>query len=477
MKKLLSALLVLALVCGLFAGCAKTPSATEPGNGPSEKPSQGADDPSGQATEPSADPTDYTAELGKNNLLLQIPRYTADLTQFNWSVEDMGDGASLLAIKKVKSKDGYDQYLKDLAAAGFSLYAENTIEENHFGTFVKDSIYVTTMYTPGSGNVRILAEPSSVTALPGMEKDNVYTDKGIENVVAMVGVDYDGETNNGMCFVYRLCDGSFIVVDGGFNQPSCAKAIYDTMVKLAPDPENITIAAWFISHAHGDHIGGYYAFASKYGSQVKLEKVIYNFPIAKVFEVCDTSLSHLDKVKSCTAMFGGDKVVYNAHPGQVYYIRDAVIQMLYTWDIYRYNNTGINFFNDSSLVFTLDLGGTRVMQFGDCGPQATAVLEEIYTAATLKSDFIQSAHHGYLGASVNLYNMVGGKVVMWTSTDYKVDIFRTEDVNRVLWNSPYVYIADQRVTVIPLHFDETKVEKWVIEDYIPRVDPNSEPIK
>lgn len=462
MKKLLVLLLALVLLCSSLAACAPAATPTQP--------STEATVPSTEATQPSETTPEapaYTAELKDSSLLLDLPNYSYDLTEFNWAVYDMGDGAELLAIKKVANGDGYAQYQEDLEDAGFTLYTENEIGDNHYATWITDEIYVTTMYTPGNQNVRIVAEPASIGLLPGLESDNVYTDAGVEPAVVMVGVDYDGATNNGMCYLYRLCDGSFIVVDGGFNEKACADAIYETMQALAPDPDNIVIAAWIFSHAHIDHTGGFYKFSATYAKKVTLESVIYNMPASYVFTKADTSVGHLTNLPQHMAMYG-DVDFYEAHPGQVYYIRDAVIEMLYTWEQYPNSMKMLSYFNDTSLVFSVDLGGEHIMQMGDCGPQASKVLEAIYTQDELRADIMQTAHHGYTGASAKLNELIDAPVILWPTTDYKFPIFKADDYNLPLYTRPYIYVADQRVTVVPLPFDADKVQTWVIEDYIPR---------
>jgi hypothetical protein len=152
----------------------------------------------------------------------------------------------------------------------------------------------------------------------------------------------------------------------------------------------------------------------------------------------------------------------------VYCIRDAVIEMLYTWEQYPNSMKMLSYFNDTSLVFSVDLGGEHIMQMGDCGPQASKVLEAIYTQDELRADIMQTAHHGYTGASAKLNELIDAPVILWPTTDYKFPIFKADDYNLPLYTRPYIYVADQRVTVVPLPFDADKVQTWVIEDYIPR---------
>ena len=85
-----------------------------------------------------------------------------------------------------------------------------------------------------------------------------------------------------MCYtetLYKSSDGSFIIYDGGFsNSNTDGRKLNDVMTEQAPDPNNITIAAWVITHAHGDHHATFASEFTKYRSKVKVENVIFNPP-------------------------------------------------------------------------------------------------------------------------------------------------------------------------------------------------------
>lgn len=62
------------------------------------------------------------------------------------------------------------------------------------------------------------------------------------------------ETNvysNGMGYVVRLADGSFLIFDGGYAEQ--ADQLWQTLVKQNGGEEGIVIRAWCLTHAHGDH--------------------------------------------------------------------------------------------------------------------------------------------------------------------------------------------------------------------------------
>lgn len=455
-SKLVLTLLLVSLIVGLCA-CTSQTQTEQTGAQTTEAPTEVSTEVTTEA--PTEESTEETYVLSANSPLDGLPEYTYDSWEYYW---DMGNGAEML-VYTAENGDGYTQYLTDLEAAGYTLYAENEIEGNLFSTWTDDDTNVTLMYSPGLENVRILAEPAG--ALPGLEADNVYTDAGVENVITMVGVNYDGETTNGMCFIYRLCDGSFIIVDSGFNQTACADAIYETLCELAPDPDNIVIASYFITHAHADHVGGFYAFASAYADKVTVEQIVYNYPTAESFTLSDTSTGHITKTLQHAAYFEGAEII-EAHPGQVFYLRDLVIEILYTWDLYPSNT--IDYMNNSSLVFTItfdDADSTQMIHLGDCGPYTSRILMLMYNE-TLKSDIIQVAHHGYKGASEVLNIAIDADVILWPASQaiYSKELYDASFRNRPFWNAENLYVADTIATVIPIPFDAEAVQTWELYD-------------
>lgn len=405
--------------------------------------------------EPTTEAEKVLYKVKEGSPLETLPYYDYDAYKDYW---DMEKGAEMLLFN-AENGDGYAQYLQDLTAAGFALYAENEIVGNLYSTWTKDELIVTMMYMPNLGSVRIVAEPLSNGLVP-LESENVYTDGGYENLILQIGCHYTKEKNNGMCYAYRLCDGSFIVVDMGHNVQSIADNIYETLAKYAPDKNNIVIAAFFVSHAHGDHIGGFYPLTDTYKDKITIEKIIYNYHNTKSLKASDNDFSILTKIEDYAKNYPNVQLI-EAHPGQEFYIRDAYIEMLYTWE--QFNSDTIPYLNNSCIVFSVTLEDTKIMQLGDCGPLASPIIVKMY-GDYLDSDFIQVAHHGNQGGTAELNNAINAEVVMYPASQYNFDRFFWEKRNEPFRDDELVYIADTKATMIPLPFDAEKVEVWEIFD-------------
>ena len=326
------------------------------------------------------------------------------------SYTDTGDDCLMVNYGMI-GKAKYDAYCADMVAQGFTLYAENEIEENVYRTYVNDRYVVTALYTEYNSVGKTLIEPLSKTALPSKAENNTYTAvNGCDTTVTQVGQyhedDYDN-TYNGMSYIIRLADGSFIIVDGGVetSRADYAERVYNILKKQAPDPNNIVIAAWIFTHGHGDHVDMFSKFSKTYSNKVTVERFIYNMPSAEQA----SGTGGPAKVRGGVDTYFPDALKTKAHPGQVFNIRNAVIEVYYTLDLFEKE---LSDFNNSSIVFSITTEGKKMMFLGDYADMGDTLLS-LYGTETLKSDIVQVAHHGILGTSNELYEKIGATYAFW----------------------------------------------------------------
>ena len=339
------------------------------------------------------------------------------------SIYPSGNDSQLLLFSDTDVNE-YNTYLQAIEQKGFSLYTSNDITDNKFATYINDQYLLSVGYYDYNNEVRVIIEPK--TTLPGLEAENQY-EKVTEPKFAQLGLEYDSGENylsqNGQCGVWQLSDGRFIVVDGGFGRSIDASQILNFMQKNAPDRKNIVIAAWIITHAHGDHYGAFAQFNAQYSKYVTLERIIVNFLSDEGREMDNMTegggyvyvLQYADHYENCE--------VIQAHVGQKFFIADAEIEILYTIESFLPRSLD-NYFNTTSLVFTVDIAGQRFLITGDASNDSCAIISAMY-GDYLKSDFIQVAHHGYQVSIANntsagvqkLYSLAAAPVVLWPVGD------------------------------------------------------------
>ncbi len=357
---------------------------------------------------------DYTVSVSDNDLVSSLPVIK---DRFPSHIKDAGDGSYVLIFKSATA-DTVDSYISGLAAEGYTQYASNTIDGNRYYTYTNAQNVVNLAFTDYNDEFKIIAERLSDTALPIREADNNWTAvDGVTTTISQLGLfyEYNGRNDyfNGMSYVIRLRDGSFIVIDGGHDKKIDSDRLYNVMKKQAPDPDNIVIAAWIFTHGHSDHTGFFKSFCQTYASKVTVEQFVYNFPsITEVNDAAQIGTSgNIDR-------YFKNVPVIKAHPGQVFYIRNAKITMLYTNDLWEYSLKSLSTSNEASLVFTVETEGKKFMVLGDYYDDR-GILRSLYSASTLKSDIMQVSHHGISNCGTKLYPIIAPEWVLWPlGTDY-----------------------------------------------------------
>ena len=375
--------------------------------------------------------TDYTISVSTNELVASLP-IVKDMSPSY--IKDAGDDSYVLMFSNA-TLNAVEGYISSLASHGYSEYASNTIDNNRYYTYTNSDNVVNVAFTGYNKEMKVIVERQTDTALPMRESDNKWTAvSGVTTTISQLGLYYETDGRvvadpqnsnnpyiNGMSYVIRLKDGSFIVIDGGHSKSIDGTRLYNVMKKQAPDPNNIVIAAWFFTHGHSDHTGFFASFCQSYASKVKVEQFVYNFP--SVNEIDDADQARAD---GTVAKYFKNVPVVKAHPGQVFYIRNSKITMLYTNDLWVYGKQELKTANEASLVFTVELEGKKFMVLGDYYDDL-GILRSLYSSSTLKSDIMQVSHHGISNCGTKLYPIIAPEWALWPlGTDY------VKEYNRVI---------------------------------------------
>ena len=334
--------------------------------------------------------------------------------------------------------------------------------------YVNEKYLVTVFWDDANDLLTVTMEPLPADAGLREEYLSVFTapastEKVCDPVVIQVGltvtdVTVDGVTSygaysktidnpvdcrSGMSYVFRLSDGSFVIYDGGVAGATSTddaelgkgdtvlrKNIYrlqDILRTYAPNPDEVRIAAWFITHPHTDHytlfeqwVEEMYDPTSEYYTDyagMTLERVIANYPDYDQLDNCDdagytAACGHVTKAKlnarhaflATCETYG--IFVYKAHAGQTYYLADEKLAILYTEEIApaatpnadcahedgdqaRTNRLSII----TQLILPVNGYDVKIMMTGDAESYNAYRVNELYGVA-MKSDFLQAPHHG-----------------------------------------------------------------------------------
>ena len=174
---------------------------------------------------------------------------------------DAGQG-SYTYVKSNASQQTFDDACAAAETNGFKKYTTNTIGDNKFATYVTQTQILHFMFFPNKNELRTAIDKRGVGTngfvLPGLSGENKYaaTKNSLMTLVEIENASWPG----GMCLIFKLCDGRFVIVDSGVggrdNDGSSSGWVYATLAKHADNPKNIQVAAWIITHVHSDHAGG-----------------------------------------------------------------------------------------------------------------------------------------------------------------------------------------------------------------------------
>lgn len=358
-------------------------------------------------------PADLAFNGTTNKMLNTLPVYKTNGRQERlW---DCGDDCSMYIIKNTDAGE-FAAYCEPLAAAGFVKFTENRIGDNLYYTYTSpDEKYIlNAVYTAYEKKARLIVEPRSKTALPTVETE--VKDKCGPVTVTQVGLEYLYDQGKqisdfqiGMLYIIRLRDGRFIVIDGGYQRRKNLDLFMEQMTKLAPDPGNITIAAWILTHSHGDHVGMLAELANtpSTAKRFTVERFIYNFPSRSQYEKMNEN--YPNGVLSSIRMFKGAETI-KAHPGMKFAFGGAEIEYYSTIELIA--PTDCDTGNTVSTVFSVTAEGQKIMFLGDSSTTMTNTVVRCY-GKSLAADIVQVAHHGAPGGTVELYQNIDMKVALW----------------------------------------------------------------
>ena len=101
-------------------------------------------------------------------------------------------------------------------------------------------------------------------------------------------------------------------------------------------------------------------------------------------------------------------VTNNVGRGTEINIDDVNIRVLNNRGAYTYNGV-----NNSSLVYKIRVSGQSILILGDLAYDGGKDLIKTCTAAELKSDIVQMAHHGQQGVDQDAYALIAPTTCLW----------------------------------------------------------------
>lgn len=347
-----------------------------------------------------------------------------------------------------------DTYKTTLAGNGFTLRGtENTAGGNRMFTYYKSNgaggyTVVHCNYFAALSEFRI--NYGTETFIGAASVAEAGATGSIEPTISAIGMSDDV-----LCEVVQLSDGSFIIIDGGWGTDANKsveyidldgntvtrtytrsgaddiEALLDFLEAKTPSGTKPRVT-WMYSHGDPDHVTLSKKVINDYSDKFDLNMVIYNFPtIDAINEIGFTNGKTGDDIATEITNFAGyqssllsaintnfpeaEHFIY--HTGQKLYFPGCEIEFIFAQEDYRPNS--MPYLNNAAgawrMTFT-DSGKTALF-LTDCDTALNSQINSVF-GSYLKSDILQVAHHGSNGGYKALYQNVDPTVCFWPCTDF-----------------------------------------------------------
>ena len=370
---------------------------------------------------------------------------------------------------------GINSYVATLAELGYKKTEDNSINGNRFVTCYGTGGLIHISYLNHNKSLSVILDPLKKSTYKLSEPS--YT-KITDTTLAVMSVDYvlkDNKAGGGMSYIVTLDDGRYIIFDGGHRydpwQADDIFVIYNYLKENNKRKDGkIVIAAWILTHGHKDHSGAFNDFAKRYGSKVTLEYIIYSPANNDYVEQEGKNYYLIDELPTIMSTYYKNTKAIIPHTGQKLTFCNVTFDVMYTHES-RYPDN-LRLVNDGSLVLRMTANGVTTMFLADL--ETDALFVNMYGSA-LKSDIVQTAHHGYSGGSQSLYQKIGASISLWTCSqaeynERKVGTTGSGKGNAQVqnkWlatNTKTHYVADGNIEILKFVGGTSKVTKT---DYKP----------
>ena len=215
-------------------------------------------------------------------------------------------------------------------------------------------------------------------------------------------------------FIITTENGKVIAIDGG--NLDDADYFVEFLRELTGE-EVPHLDAWFITHAHSDHIDTFLEITENRLGAVIFDKLYCHLPSAQFYKVKsrrdNNASARIERFYSLLPRFADKLSVVSC--SDVYEIGGATFKVLYTHN----EMLSRQVCNNSSVVMRMELGGKSALLLADVEAEVGEILLKRYgESGELDCDICQMAHHGQRGVSKEVYEKVRPEVCFWNAPDW-----------------------------------------------------------
>ncbi len=366
----------------------------------------------------------------------------------------------------------FNNYVKKLESNGYTCVYEKEIDGNLFKQFTcsdkEKLVYVSYLKNFERVDVHVDRAVASVKDFGYSVPQDGFSSTFYmyPNNCAESGIKNCGATTGVMCFIIKNIDNSLVIVDGGTFWDSADPHELANFLRFIRSEANVNpgekvnIACWYLTHAHGDHVGFLPKFLRKYHDEIIVQRVLCNFPAYTVNS--NDYVPETLEMKDCFMKYFPDAIYLKPRAGMEFKLCDVTYTFLQGQDDALNPWMGLTILdnqNDTSPVLMLDFNGMKVAMLGDISEKGF-IASELYEKDSFKADIVQAAHHGF-NQLPNVYPLFGRAIYMIPASEYSlyanphnVEVMRVIDEwateKRTLSDATHGYkVADGKIVYDP----------------------------
>ncbi len=383
-------------------------------------------------------------------MLTGVPAYDGGVAS-----EDVYLSGQGLTASPTKAKENLMQLIADTTEAQFKVYLDKlskngferefyrTEDGNLFASYIKGNVRVYTYFMSRTGEARVVKEDASAMVSLSEFSYSYQKKVGDQTVIYQYALPLrdgshfkkDGYIDCGMLYIIRLADNSIVIIDGADSSQFPESQVDNLMAMLreitgTKDGETIRIAAWYVTHAHGDHYSGFRQFTYKYSQYIDMERVCFAFPSMLSDNTALTGANSGQKniINMVNTYYADDDPIFlRLHTGQTFTLADVGFEVIYTHEDAVNVTTAkspITSHNDASSVIRITIDGKTMLMMGDAQElDAMGKIINNWSASKLRSDGIQLAHH-VLNDLSPLYHIVQAPVLFIPQSLHRIEEHR-----------------------------------------------------
>jgi beta-lactamase superfamily II metal-dependent hydrolase len=221
----------------------------------------------------------------------------------------------------------------------------------------------------------------------------------------------------GNSYVFQTSNGKVAVMDGGMKEETAY--LKGFLAALGNEVE-----AWFISHPHNDHMSALNQILMNPGD-IRIKTIYHSALLPSFYQVYEPQQASLTENFYKNLDSSEIRVVNFTEPGKTIEIDKTKFKILSVAN----PDITVNPYNNSSMAIRVWDAKKSMLFLGDMGKEeGDRVLNGPYRD-DLDCDYLQMAHHGQQGVSLEFYRAIKFRACLWPTPTWVYDNNQGEGFN------------------------------------------------